>query len=107
MIVDKKIIDKHSYLTLANLDSKFNSINKITNLISTELNARKSFSFPSLILRVFLALNIYFIIYWPLKFLYYLFTNNLKEIKDFKSRYKPGKKHPKSIRFSKYIEIFH
>tara|TARA_B110000908_G_C10251257_1_gene452190 strand:- start:1093 stop:2385 length:1293 start_codon:yes stop_codon:yes gene_type:complete len=106
-IVDKKIIDKHSYLTLANLDSKYNSINKITNLISTELKARKSFSFPSLILRVYLALNIYFIIYWPFKFLYYLFTNNLKALKDFKSRYKPGKKHPKSIRFSKYIEIFH
>ena len=34
MVVDKKIIDKHSYLTLANLDSKFNSINNfICNII--------------------------------------------------------------------------
>ena len=103
--IDESVIDKHAFLTIANLKQEFNSIDKIVKLISSELSSRKSYTYISLIFRVLLALFVYLIFYWPLKTVYYLFTGKLKEISDFRVRYSPGKKGTGSIRLSKYVEI--
>lgn len=103
--IDESVINKHAFLTLANLKPEFNSIDKIVQLISSELSSRKSYTYISMISRILLALFVYRMFYWPFKLIYYLFKGRLKEFSDFKSRYRPGKKSPNSIRLSKYVEI--
>lgn len=102
---DGHLINEHTHDVLANMDENFNSSEVVHAVLMEHLGRKKATSLTRLGASLSVALFMYYTIYWPSKIVFYLVSNRLDEIKDFRRRYKPIDQGKIGKRYTKFIEV--
>lgn len=105
--IPESVIKQHANSTLANLDGTFKSTEIVLDTIRLASNARLSMRKIHVVIILLVSLLTYWLLYWPLKLIYYLFCGRLSEVKDFRRRFNSKKDGSASFYITRYIELFH